>query len=109
MAKQTCPHVQHIRPVTPNTQGCEECLAMGANWVHLRLCLECGHVGCCDESIHRHATKHFHATHHPVIRSFEPGEDWGWCYVDKEMFEQIPTFGIRTIAHAPERPRRTAS
>jgi uncharacterized UBP type Zn finger protein len=56
--------------------------------VHLRLCMECGHVGCCDSSIGKHATKHFHATKHPIIRSFEPGEDWLWCYVDELMFEQ---------------------
>jgi hypothetical protein len=83
MAPQTCPHVKDIRPVTPNTQGCEECLASGDRWVHLRLCLTCGHVGCCDSSKNKHATKHFHATGHPVIKSAEPGEDWGWCYVDE--------------------------
>jgi uncharacterized UBP type Zn finger protein len=63
------------------TDGCEECLQMGAEWVHLRRCLRCGHVGCCDSSKNRHATKHFRATKHPVIQSFQPGEDWKWCYV----------------------------
>ena len=70
-------------PLTP--QGCEECLRDGTRWVHLRLCLECGHVGCCDSSVMRHATGHFHETEHPVMRSFEPGEAWRWCYVDEEL------------------------
>jgi uncharacterized UBP type Zn finger protein len=79
-----CTHLDQIRPVKPKTpQGCEECLKMGDTWVHLRLCLECGHVGCCDSSKNKHATKHFHKTTHPIIKSFEPGEDWGWCYVDE--------------------------
>jgi uncharacterized UBP type Zn finger protein len=80
-----CTHLQTIRAVTPGAQGCEDCLAIGSGWVHLRLCLTCGHVGCCDSSPNRHATKHFHATGHPIARSFEPGEDWKWCYVD-ELF-----------------------
>ena len=74
-----CTHLQTIRAVTPSAQGCEECLAIGSGWVHLRLCLTCGHVGCCDSSPNRHATGH------PVVRSFEPGEDWKWCYVDELM------------------------
>jgi uncharacterized UBP type Zn finger protein len=86
---------QHLRAITPqifqrkaNTpKGCEECLAKGDTWVHLRLCLQCGHVGCCDSSKNKHATKHFHATKHPVIRSFEPGERWLWCYVDEKGIE----------------------
>ena len=83
MAEQ-CTHLDQIRDVTARTpQGCEECLKMGDDWVHLRLCLECGHVGCCDSSKNKHATKHFHATKHPIMRSFEPGEDWGWCYIDQ--------------------------
>ena len=83
MAEQ-CTHLDQIRDVTARTpQGCEECLKMGDDWVHLRLCLECGHVGCCDSSKNKHATKHFHATKHAIMRSFEPGEDWGWCYIDQ--------------------------
>jgi uncharacterized UBP type Zn finger protein len=78
-----CVHVKEIRDVQPSSKGCEDCLKIGATWVHLRLCLECGHVGCCDESPNRHATKHFHKTKHPIIQSFEPGEDWRWCYVDE--------------------------
>jgi uncharacterized UBP type Zn finger protein len=80
-----CPHTDQIQDVTPSAEGCEECLASGGVWVHLRLCLTCGHVGCCDSSPNKHATKHFQATGHPIIQSFEPGEDWGWCYVDEVM------------------------
>jgi uncharacterized UBP type Zn finger protein len=95
-----CSHFDRLEPKEPKTpEGCEECLATGDQWVHLRLCLECGHVGCCDESPNRHATKHFHKTKHPLIRSFEPGDDWGWCYIDNEFFEPIPTLGIHTLAH----------
>jgi uncharacterized UBP type Zn finger protein len=79
---RTCKHLREVKDVSPTADGCEECLKIGATWVHLRLCLSCGHVGCCDSSKHKHATKHYHATNHPVIRSFEPGEDWKWCYVD---------------------------
>ncbi len=78
-----CVHVDEIQPVSPRTAGCEECLRSGDRWVHLRLCLSCGHVGCCDSSPNRHATKHAAATSHPIIQSFEPGEDWRWCYVDE--------------------------
>ena len=85
----TCTHVEGLDPApAPTTpEGCEECMASGGRWVHLRLCLECGHVGCCDSSPNRHATAHFRATAHPVIRSYEPGEDWWWCYVDDLSFE----------------------
>ena len=85
-----CTHKNSIHKVTPSALGCEECLAMGSRWVHLRLCLACGHVGCCDNSPNRHATAHNRQTHHPLIRSFEPGEDWGWCYVDELMLEPAP-------------------
>ena len=78
-----CSHLDQIHDVTPMTNGCAECLASGGRWVHLRMCLKCGHVGCCDSSPGKHATKHFQGTHHPVMRSAEPGEDWGWCYVDE--------------------------
>ena len=67
----------------PSAQGCEDCLKTGDTWVHLRECQICGHVGCCDSSKNTHATKHFHATQHPIIQSFQPGEDWRWCYVDE--------------------------
>jgi uncharacterized UBP type Zn finger protein len=88
--KQTCSHLKQIHNVTPSGNGCEDCLKTGDTWVHLRLCETCGHVGCCDQSKNKHATKHFHATGHPVIKSFEPGEDWGWCYVDEVYFEELP-------------------
>ena len=76
--------------VRPNTKGCEECLKMGDAWVHLRLCMHCGHGGCCDDSKNKHATKHFHATSHAIMRSLEPGERWGWCYVDDIGFDPMP-------------------
>jgi hypothetical protein len=82
-----CTHLDEIRDVRPRTRGCEECLALGMSWVHLRLCMECGHVGCCDSSPGRHATKHFHQTGDPIVRSLEPGEDWGWCYIDQVMLQ----------------------
>jgi uncharacterized UBP type Zn finger protein len=81
----TCTHLDQIQVVTPSAQGCEECLASGDRWVHLRICLSCGTVGCCDSSKNKHATKHFQTTGHPIIQSFEPGEDWRWCYVDAMM------------------------
>jgi hypothetical protein len=88
---ERCEHLQEVRDVAPRTPaGCEECMATGGQWVHLRLCLSCGHVGCCDNSPGRHATRHHRTTEHPVVRSFEPGEDWGWCYVDRLYFEPAP-------------------
>ncbi len=80
-----CIHLDQIHDVTPSAQGCEECLLMGDTWVHLRECLTCGHVGCCDSSKNKHATRHFREAEHPVIRSFEPGEDWRRSYVDKVL------------------------
>ncbi len=78
-----CVHLKKAHNVKANSKGCEECLKLGDTWVHLRLCLTCGKVGCCDDSKNQHATKHYHATKHPVIRSLEPGESWEWCYVDE--------------------------
>jgi len=86
----TCDHLGEIRDVEPRTpNGCEECLRNGGRWVHLRLCLACGHVGCCDNSPGTHATKHFQETKHPIMRSFEKGEDWAWCYVDEYILEEV--------------------
>ena len=84
-----CKHIKNVKKtVTPKTpDGCEECLKTGDTWVHLRLCLSCGHVGCCDNSKNKHATKHFLSTKHPVITSFEPGEAWKYCYVDDLFVE----------------------
>jgi CPA2 family monovalent cation:H+ antiporter-2 len=79
----TCPHVSGIRAVRPSARGCQECLQTGDAWVHLRICMTCGHVGCCDSSKNKHATAHFRASHHPIVRSLEPGEQWGWCYDDE--------------------------
>ncbi|KOX35059.1 zinc finger, UBP-type [Saccharothrix sp. NRRL B-16348] len=84
----TCPHVSELpESVVPdNPEGCADCLAVGErNWAHLRICLSCGHVACCDSSPRRHATAHFNASEHPVMRSFEPDEDWRWCYVDARI------------------------
>jgi uncharacterized UBP type Zn finger protein len=78
------PHLSLVPTVAPRTpEGCEECLRLATPWVHLRLCLTCGHVGCCDSSPWRHASAHFQQTEHPVMRSFQPGESWRWCYFDE--------------------------
>lgn len=84
-----CTHAAQakIHSVERPARGCEECLRMGARWVHLRECLTCGHVGCCDSSPNKHATAHFHATAHPIVSSAEPGETWAWCYVDARVLE----------------------
>jgi uncharacterized UBP type Zn finger protein len=78
-----CSHLDQIQVVDTGTDVCEECIKTGDTWVHLRMCLTCGHVGCCDSSKNKHATKHFHESTHPLIRTIEPGESWIWCYVDK--------------------------
>ena len=79
-----CTHLNQIKLTsTSKKHVCEECVKLGDTWVHLRLCLECEKIGCCDSSKNKHATKHFHATKHPIMRSIEPGESWMWCYVDE--------------------------
>ena len=78
-----CTHLDQIGDIQSSAQGREECLQTGDTWVHLRECLVCGHIGCCDSSKNKHATKHFHATDHPLVRSFQPGDNWIWCYVDE--------------------------
>jgi uncharacterized UBP type Zn finger protein len=87
------PSCEHISTADlhkpPNTKGCEECEKSGSTWVHLRVCLTCGHVGCCDSSKNKHATKHYHRSKHPMVRSLEPGERWAWCYVDEAFFDDI--------------------
>ena len=83
-----CAHADQIKVDVPEqVEGCEECLATGGTWVSLRACRTCGHVGCCDSSPGTHATKHYHAQHHPIVRSIEPGEHWKWCYVDEVAWE----------------------
>jgi uncharacterized UBP type Zn finger protein len=80
------PHLDMINDVQPQTpQGCAECLASGSSWVHLRVCLSCGHVGCCDSSPNRHARMHAVSVDHPIVQSFQPGEDWRWCFVDEQL------------------------
>jgi uncharacterized UBP type Zn finger protein len=80
----SCTHLDHVQitRLPDAVDGCEECLAAGEPWLHLRICLECGHVGCCDDSPNRHATAHAQSSGHPIIRSLEPGEEWSWCFVD---------------------------
>jgi hypothetical protein len=80
---KSCSHVGQIGNFAITAEGCEDCLAIGDTWVELRQCMICGHVGCCDSSKNTHATKHFHATGHAIVRSAQPGEDWRWCYVDE--------------------------
>src|SRR5213080_3633425 len=84
-----CKHMSEVRNVAPHTRGCEECLKSGDEWVHLRLCMSCGHVGCCDSSKNKHATKHFHSSKHPVIKSFEPVAEWEGTCDTIHMWTQI--------------------
>ncbi len=81
----TCTYLDQIRDVQPSAQGCEDCLRTEDTWVHLRECLSCGHVGCCDSSKNRHATKHYHGSGHPIVATLQPGEEWRWCYVDEAL------------------------
>ena len=84
----TCAHLDAILEVTPSSPGCEDCVAAGRrDWLHLRMCQSCGHVGCCDSSPAKHATAHFRGSAHPIVRSYEPGEEWFWCYADDVIFE----------------------
>jgi hypothetical protein len=82
---ESCTHLDHVKvtELPDRVDGCAECLTMGTPWCHLRICLECGHVGCCDSSPHKHATAHAQETGHPIIRSVQPGEDWAWCFPDQ--------------------------
>ncbi len=85
----TCTHLDQVKDVTPSANGCEDCSRTGDTWVHLRLCETCGYVGCCDSSKNKHATRHFQATHHPIIKSFQPDEGWAWCYVDQVFIDGL--------------------
>ena len=94
----TCTHLDQIREVAPQADGCVDCLAVGDEWHHLRLCMTCGYVGCCDSSKNKHASAHARATGHPIVESFEPGEDWLWCYIDEVAF--LLDDGS-TLSHSP--------
>jgi uncharacterized UBP type Zn finger protein len=85
MSAKACTHLDEVtvEELPAEVAGCEDCLRVGSKWLHLRICLTCGHVGCCDNSPNRHATAHYHETSHPLIRSLEAGEEWSWCYVDE--------------------------
>jgi len=85
----TCAHVAHIRIVQPSSSTCMDCVRSGDSWLQLRMCTECGYVGCCDSSRNRHAVRHYRATGHPIARSIQPGEEWAWCYVDRLWFESL--------------------
>ena len=89
-----CPHVREVNIVVPHdVNGCEDCLKTGSWWVHLRACLSCGYVGCCDSSPNKHASKHVKASGHPIAKSMEPGEDWAYCYMDDTFMEPAPRPG----------------
>jgi uncharacterized UBP type Zn finger protein len=81
-----CRHLDEVLDVAPSSEGCEDCLRIGGRWVHLRMCMSCGHVGCCDNSPNRHARAHFGSSQHPIIESYEPAEDWWYCYQDDLAF-----------------------
>ena len=99
----TCTHLDHVHvtELPESVDGCEECLATGGKWVHLRICLECGHVGCCDSSPGRHATAHEQSTGHPIIRSLEPGETWSWCFADQLAMLLPDVHGSTRIPPSP--------
>jgi uncharacterized UBP type Zn finger protein len=88
-----CTHLDQIRVTEPTKHVCEDCVKTGDHWVHLRLCLSCGHIGCCDSSKNKHATKHFRESRHPLVRSIEPGERWVWCYLDEVIAGEVPATG----------------
>src|ERR671924_1418215 len=99
----TCTHLDHvqIRRLPESVEGCEECLARGDPWLHLRICLECGHVGCCDSSPNRHASAHAQVSGHPIIRSLQPGEDWSWCFADEVAILIPEVQGATRIPRSP--------
>jgi uncharacterized UBP type Zn finger protein len=99
----TCTHLDRITvwQLPDQVAGCEDCLREGGIWLHLRICLVCGHVGCCDDSPNRHATAHYHADRHPLIRSLEPGEEWTWCYEDEVAMLIAEVHGETKIPPSP--------
>jgi hypothetical protein len=96
----TCTHLNQIRDVPPQANGCVDCLAVGEQWLHLRVCMTCGYVGCCDSSKNKHASAHSRSAAHAIVESFEPGEDWFWCYVDEVAFisQDAPTLSYASGA-----------
>jgi uncharacterized UBP type Zn finger protein len=98
-----CTHLDHVhlRQLPESVEGCEDCLASGGKWLHLRICLECGKVGCCDDSPNRHASAHARASSHPIIRSLEPGETWSWCYIDEVALALPDIVGHTRIPPSP--------
>ena len=103
MSSETCTHLDQIEltRLPESVDGCEDCLRSGGKWLHLRICLSCGHVGCCDSSPNRHATAHANESGHVVLRSLEPGEDWCWCYVDEVAFTVDGIAGRTRIPPSP--------
>jgi uncharacterized UBP type Zn finger protein len=99
----TCTHLDHvtITELPESVAGCEDCLATGGAWLHLRICLECGHVGCCDDSPGRHASAHNRSSGHPIIRSLEPGEVWSWCFLDEVLMSIPEVHGQTRIPPSP--------
>ena len=103
MCADVCTHLDEVivLELPSAVEGCEDCLRIGGKWLHLRICLTCGHVACCDDSPNRHATAHHHVTSHPIIRSLEPGEDWSWCNVDRVGFRLDGLTGTTRIPPSP--------
>jgi hypothetical protein len=103
MKMAACTHLDHVlvTQLPASSDGCEDCLLTGDPWLHLRICLECGHVGCCDDSPNRHATAHRHSSGHPIIRSLEPREVWSWCYIDELMMNLPEVKGQTRIPPSP--------
>lgn len=99
----SCTHLDHVKvtELPESVEGCEDCLANGGQWLHLRICLECGHVGCCDSSPGRHASAHADVANHPIIRSLEPGEDWSWCFADRVGLRIPEVQGTTRIPPSP--------
>src|SRR5258708_19479114 len=104
---EVCSHLDQVREVTASADGCEDCLRMGGSWAHLRLCMICGHVGCSDSSPHKHATAHFHKVRHPIIRTFEPEENWGGGYVNQVLLEPTDWPVRGRLAHSAPADRHT--
>jgi uncharacterized UBP type Zn finger protein len=101
--QQACTHLDRvsIQQLPPSVDGCEDCLRTGGQWLHLRICLGCGHVGCCDDSPNRHASAHWRSSGHPLMRSLEPGEEWSWCFIDEVTMVIPEVRGTTAIPPSP--------